>query len=170
MRLGKRGHKTVLLVHILSAGVWIGLDAAMVVLVCTAQLSTDPRTATLSYGVLHLLAVWPMLTSGVVCLVSGVLLGLGTKYGLLRYWWVAVKLVINVVVCVLILFALRPSVLAVAAYGTAAAPANAANTATSLIAPAIVSPTALLVAMTLSVFKPWGRIRKTTRKEAGHAR
>jgi hypothetical protein len=30
----------------------------------------------------------------------------------------------------------------------------------NLIFPPIVSPTALLIAMVLAVFKPWGRIRK----------
>jgi hypothetical protein len=39
--------------------------------------------------------VWPMLVSGLVCLATGLLLGLGTKWGLLRYWWVLVKLVVN---------------------------------------------------------------------------
>jgi hypothetical protein len=32
-----------------------------------------------------------------------------------------------------------------------------------LIFPPIVSPTALLLAMTLAVFKPWGRIRRPGR-------
>jgi hypothetical protein len=47
-----------------------------------------------------------------------------------------------------------------------------------LIFPAIVSPTALLVAMALAVFKPWGRIRSeqptarrngNDRRRHGHA-
>jgi hypothetical protein len=41
-------------------------------------------------------------------LTSGVLLGLGTKYGLVRYWWVLVKLVINVVLVALVLILLWP--------------------------------------------------------------
>ena len=34
---------------------------------------------------------------------------------------------------------------------------------TGLIFPPIVSPTALLMAMALAVFKPWGRIRRSGR-------
>jgi hypothetical protein len=37
-----------------------------------------------------------------------------------------------------------------------------ALTVGDLIFPPIVSPTALLVAMVLAVFKPWGRIRRST--------
>ena len=159
IKLGAGQRKAVLLVHILSAGSWIGVDVTMAVLVFTARVTDDPATAALCYRALRLFAVWPMVGSGIVCLASGILLGLGTKYGLLRYWWVAVKLVINVALCTLILLALRPSVLDVAAYGTATADQNTATAAGSLIFPAIVSPTALLIAMVLSVFKPWGRIR-----------
>jgi hypothetical protein len=37
-----------------------------------------------------------------VSLASGVVLGLGTKWGLIRYWWVAAKLVLNVVLVALV--------------------------------------------------------------------
>jgi hypothetical protein len=33
-----------------------------------------------------LFAVWPLIATGLVCLASGVVLGLGTKWGLIRYW------------------------------------------------------------------------------------
>ena len=47
-RLGVRTHKAVLLLHILSAGAWFGLDVAMAALVFTAVTADDParrRTA-----------------------------------------------------------------------------------------------------------------------------
>src|SRR5699024_3225472 len=43
----------------------------------------------------------PMLTSALVCLGSGLLLGLATRWGLARYWWVLAKLVITVALTVL---------------------------------------------------------------------
>ncbi len=33
-----------------------------------------------------LFAVWPLIATGLVCLASGGVLGLGTKWGLIRYW------------------------------------------------------------------------------------
>ena len=45
------------------------------------------------------------------------LLGLGSKYGLVRYWWVAVKLFLNLLLTTLILVALQPGMPEIAEYG-----------------------------------------------------
>jgi uncharacterized membrane protein len=160
-RLGTRTRKGFLVMHIVSAGAWIGIDVVMAVFVFTALLADDESTKALCYRALELFAVWPLLTTGLVCLASGVVLGFGTKYGLVRYWWVAIKLVLNIVLTVLVLIALRPAVTEAAEQGrqfAAGAPASLA--VGDLIFPPIVSPTALLIAVVLAVFKPWGRIRK----------
>jgi uncharacterized membrane protein len=161
-RLGARTRKSVLLVHIASAGAWLGIDVVMAVLVFTALRTDDDRTKALSFEALELVAVWPLLTLGMVCLLTGILLGLGSRYGLVRYWWVVVKLALNLVLSGLVLVALAPEVADAAGRARqfdAGLPAPLG--VGDLIFPPIVSPTALLVAMVLAVFKPWGRIRRT---------
>ncbi len=159
-RLGARTRKGVLVVHIVLVGVWIGIDVVMAVFIFTALLA-DANTKALCYQALELFAAYPLLTTGLVCLASGVVLGLGTKYGLVRYWWVAIKLVLNIVLTALILVALRPEVTEAAEQGRQfAAGAPASLGVGNLIFPPIVSPSALLIAVVLAVFKPWGRIRK----------
>ena len=161
--------KSVLVVHIASAGVWSGIDVVMAVFIFTALLADD-NTKALCYRALELFAVWPLLTTGLVCLASGVILGLGTKYGLVRYWWVAIKLALNVVLVVLVAFALRPGVVEMAEQGRRFAAGEAASLAVGdLIFPPIVSTSALLVATVLAVFKPWGLIRKrrAPKRDAG---
>ena len=161
-RLGARTRKGVLVVHIVSAGVWIGIDVVMAVVIFTALLADD-NTKALCYRALELFAVWPLLTAGLVCLASGVVLGLGTKYGLVRYWWVAIKLVLNIVLTALVPIALRPEVAKAAEQGWRFAAGEPASLVVgNLIFPPIVSPTALLLAAVLAVFKPWGRIRNRT--------
>jgi hypothetical protein len=167
-RLGAATRKSILVVHIASAGAWLGIDVVMAVLVFTALLSDDDRTKALSFRALELVAVGPLLACGLVCLLTGILLGLGSRYGLIRYWWVAIKLVLNLLLTSLVLLALAPAV------------AGAAERARQfeaglpvplgigdLIFPPIVSPTALLVAMALAVFKPWGRIRRPAGRGPG---
>lgn len=148
MTLRPRTRKWALVAHIVSAGAWIGLDVTLGVLVCTALLTDDPAVRSTSLGALGLFAVWPMLVAALLTLGTGVVLGLGSKYGLVRYWWVAAKLAVNVLMAVLILVALRPGI----------------NVATEdpggLLYPVIVAPSLLLFASVLSVFKPWGRVRK----------
>src|ERR687894_4832 len=159
--LGARTRKGVLVVHIVSAGAWIGIDVVMAVVVFTALLSDDYNIKALCYRALELFAVWPLLTTGLVCLASGVVLGLGTKYGLVRYWWVAIKLVLNIVLTALVLIALQPEVSRAAGQGWRFAAREPASLVVgNLIFPPIVSPAALLIAMVWAVFKTWGRIRK----------
>jgi hypothetical protein len=163
-RLGVNTRKGVLLVHIASAGAWLGIDVVMAVLVFTALLSDDDRTKALAFRALELVAVGPLLALGLVCLLTGILLGLSSKYGLVRYWWVAVKLALNLLLTALVLVALAPEVADAAERARqfdAGVPAPLGIG--DLIFPPIVSPTALLVAFVLAVFKPWGRIRRSGR-------
>jgi hypothetical protein len=67
-RLGVTTRKGVLLVHIASAGAWIGIDVVMAVLVFTALRSHDDRTKALSFRALELVAVGPLLATCLVCL------------------------------------------------------------------------------------------------------
>lgn len=162
-RLGKQTRKAVLVTHIVSAGAWIGLDVAMAAIVFTAIGTDDATLKALCYQALERFVYWPIFASSVLCLASGVVLGLGTSYGLTRYWWVAIKLVLNSILTTLVIFALRPGVVELAEQGRQAAAGQAVTFVESgIIFPPIVSSTALLIAFVLSVFKPWGRIRSGT--------
>ncbi|WP_020497389.1 hypothetical protein [Sciscionella marina] len=167
--LGRRTRKAVLVVHLVSVGTWIGLDVAMAILIGTAAITDDRRTAGISYQALSLFAVWPLLIAGVVCLLSGAVLGLGSKFGLLRYWWVAVKLVLNILLSALVLIALRPAVEIAEATGRELLDGSRRSAPVGdLLYPPIVSPIALLVAVVLAVYKPWGRIQRRSReRQAG---
>lgn len=160
-RLGALTRKGVLVVHIVSAGAWIGIDVVMAVVIFTALLTNNESTKALSFRALELFAVWPLLTTGLVCLASGIVLGLGTKYGLVRYWWVAIKLALSILLIALVPVALRPEVIEKAEQGRQFAAGETVSLAVgSLIFPPIVSPTLLLIAFVLAVFKPWGLVRK----------
>jgi sugar lactone lactonase YvrE len=95
-RLGGRARKTVLLLHIIAAGTWFGLDVAMAVLVFTAIFTESAEVRAHTLQSLRLVTVWPMFSAAMISLITGVILGLGSKYGLLRYWWVASKLALNI--------------------------------------------------------------------------
>jgi hypothetical protein len=151
----------VLTLHIIGAGAWIGIDVVLGVLVLTALLTTSDSTAALCYQALELFAVWPLLAAGLVTLGSGIVLGLGTKYGLVRYWWVAIKLMLNLVLVSLVALALRPGLAEAARYGEALAQGRFSDASVEkLMFPPIVSGVALVIATILSVYKPWGRIRR----------
>jgi hypothetical protein len=151
----------VLVVHILAAAAWIGVDVVVAVLVVAGRVSDQPASQGVAYLALGRFVVGPMLTAGLLCLVSGIVLGLGSKWGLVRYWWVAVKLVLNVALCTLIIMLLRPGMADVSAHGQALIDGTpATGNVSDLFFPPAVSLTALAIATTLSVYKPWGRARR----------
>jgi hypothetical protein len=105
-----------------------------------------------------------MLVSGLVCLATGLLLGLGTKWGLVRYWWVLVKLGLNLVLCTLIVTVLQPGMGDVAAYGQdILTGAKRSDEVARLFFPPAVSLSCLTLAVVLAVAKPWGRVRRGQR-------
>jgi hypothetical protein len=156
-RLRPRARKAVLAAHIVASGAWIGADLVLGVLVVTALAATDTTLVELCLRVLPLL-VGPILTVGLLSLGTGVLLGLGTHLGLIRYWWVATKIVLTVALLVLVTVLLRPGVADVA---SAAARGVQPPDAASLIFPPVVSGTALVLMTALSLYRPWGRIGRS---------
>lgn len=160
-RLGARTRKGVLVVHIAAAGAWIGIDLVMGILVFTPFLTDDGQTVALAYQTLEIVAIGPLLATGILTMASGIVLGLGSKYGLVRYWWVATKLALNLVLCALVPAGLRPAVEEAARYGKELAAGSVPTEIQSdLLFPPVVSVAALLFAVSLSIFKPWGRIRR----------
>ncbi len=159
-RLSARARRATLVLHIVSGGAWFGLDLAMAAMVFTALGTDDPETKALAYRALGMFIFWPIAAASVLSLATGMLLGLGTTYGLVRYWWVTIKLALNLVLTVVVLVALRPGVLELAEQGRRVAEGETVTFLESnIMFPPIVSTAALLVIFTLSVFKPFGRIR-----------
>jgi hypothetical protein len=162
-------HKTTLVTHIVSAGAWIGIEVIVAVLVLTGRFAGDVELRSLAYRALAAFVVWPMLGSGLVCLATGLILGLATRWGLLRYWWVAVKLVLNLVLCTLIVLVLQPGMDQLTEYGEDVLTGSADSaTVSTLFFPPAVSLTSLTLATALAVIKPWGRIRRR-RAEGGRS-
>ena len=99
-------------------------------------------------------------------LISGLLLGWGTKWGVLRYWWVVSKLAVAVIMVVLVFVSLVPGINDLAtADATTSADAvrdTIGSATTQLLYPPIVSIAMLGFAAVLSVFKPWSRTSWST--------
>ena len=156
--LSRRWRRVTLVTHIVSVGAWIGIDVIVAVLVLVGWFGNDVEVRSLAYRALAEFVVWPMLVSALLSLVTGLVLGLGTKWGLVRYWWVAVKLGLNLVLCTLILVALQPGMDEVAAYGRDLLTSDPDSaTVSTLFFPPAVSLSTLTLAVVLAVVKPWGR-------------
>lgn len=159
-RLRPGVRKAVLVLHLLGVGAWIGIDVVVGILAAVATGTGDAADRGLALQVIGTYLAGPMLAAGLIVLATGLLLGWGTKWGLVRFWWVAVKLIVNVVLVALILLVLMPGMAEVRMIGEVlAATGQLTGDVSDLRFPPAVSLTALTIAVVLSVYKPWGRTR-----------
>ena len=150
--------RTMLTLHVVSTSAWLGLDVALGVLVLVPM--ADPSWTAACYQVLPLL-FWPLIAVALLSLLSGVGIGMMTRWGLVRHWWVAVKLGLNLGLLVLVAVLLGPALADAGEFGRAlAAGATTTVEVPRIYMPPVVSTTLLIVATVLSVWKPKGRVRR----------
>lgn len=141
-----------LLAHVVCSVGWIGVELTILALGVVGRASSEQvvtRSCYVAAGILGEVFYFP---AAALALVSGVVLGLGTKWGLLRYRWVALKLVLNIVLL------LGGSLLVVPAFVTASDAAvrgePVGRAAITLITAMTAGLTLLLIATQVSIFKP----------------
>jgi len=163
LRLGRHTRRVVLLVYLAASLGWLGADVVLGVLAVTAFVSADPARVAACYTALHVFAVPVLLTLGLLGLASGLLLGLASRWGVVRTRWVLVKLVINLVLVALVPVLLQPRLAEVAQQVRSVGPGlteRLGRIPLDLLFPAFVSGAALLAASILAIWKPWGPTRR----------
>lgn len=163
-RLKPAARRLVLTVHIVSSIGWIGVYLVMLTLVITGLTASDPGVVRAAYVIMQVIDANLTVPLTLTMLVSGVVLSLGTKWGLTRYYWVLVKLAITAGLTVLVLTRQKGRLASAAAAVSAVDSGLPANPGNAAIMPPIVAITAALVATVLSVYKPWGRTRWASKK------
>lgn len=159
--LPRRGRQAVLVLHLVCGVGWMGLDIAIFPLLLTALTTSDGTLAASFYTAVGYVVprTLPFLSLGMTA--TGLLLSWGTKWGLMRYWWVAVKLVLALVMTALVFFQLVPTINGMPALlpgqDGAAVRAMLGSLPTQLMFPPVVSFLALGLATVFAVVKPWGK-------------
>ena len=161
-RLTPAVRKAVLVLHAITGISWMGVDIALFVLLMTARTTNDPTLVVSGFNAIRIIVpvAVPPLSLGI--LLTGLILGLGTPWGLVRYWWVLVKLILSLVMTVLVFLSLIPAINSMAALSVTSTSADAVRASlgslpTQLMFPPVVSFLMLGVATILSIFKPWRR-------------
>lgn len=156
--LNRTGRRTVLIAHVVTSVGWLGASFAMLALAITAKATHDLGSKHSAYWAMNLLADVVVGPASLAALLTGVVIGLATPWGVLRYRWVVVKLVANIVAAGLSLFVLP--VRTGAALDATATPVDAAvarGAGTDLIIASSVSTTLYVTLTVIAVVKPWGR-------------
>ncbi|EOD64901.1 hypothetical protein [Amycolatopsis vancoresmycina] len=149
---GKRLRQLLVFVHVAVSVGWLGAGAANVVLAMTAGYTDRPDVRIVCYLMIEKIDDFVVIPAAFASLAGGLVLCVVTKWGVARYWWVLVKLVLTVAVIGYSTFGLGVWVEENRAAGGLESPA-----AGPLAYGAALNLVAFLFMTWLSVAKPWGR-------------
>ena len=162
--MAARARKVLLTVHVLASVGWVGAIAGFLVLAVVGLTSDDAQRVRGVYLASEPLALYAIVPLALASLITGVVQSLVTSWGLVRHYWVIVKLGITLFACgILLLYTQTVNQVAdVAARGDS--DLDAMRSASFLLH-AGVGVLLLLIATVLAVFKPRGLTRRGWRKQ-----
>jgi hypothetical protein len=148
----------ILTLHIACAVGWIGAVVAYLVLVVAAMNSQGAQTVRAAWIALALIGWYAIVPLALAALLSGLVIALGTKWGLFQHYWVLVSLVLTIFATTILLLHM-PSVSAVAGSVTETGSTDVGGLRAGLggeLFHAGVGLLVLLVIQGLNVYKPRG--------------
>jgi hypothetical protein len=156
-----------LTVHLTFSVGWIGAACAFLALVVTAMTSQDPQTLRAAWMAMEVTGWFAIVPLALASLLTGLVMALGTKWGLFRHYWVLVSFVLTVLASAILLGNMQSvSFFAGIASETDSADVGALRGALpSELLHAGVGLLVLLVIQVLNVYKPRGMTPYGRRKQ-----
>jgi hypothetical protein len=149
--------KFALTAHVTFSVGWLGAVAGFLALAIAGLASRDDRMVRAAYLSMDLVTRFVIVPLCFASLVTGVIQSLGTAWGLLRHYWVVVKLLLTALATILLLVHARPvGYLASVAAETTLAGGHLSGLRLQLVADGAAALLVLLSATALSVYKPQG--------------
>ena len=167
MPMTPRVRKLALTTHVTSSVGWLGAVATFLALAVAGLNSQDAQMVRAAYLAMHLTTWFVVVPLSFAALLTGLVQSLGTNWGLLRHYWVVAKLALTVLATLILLVHTQPigQVAAVAAE-TVLSSTDLRQLRIQLVADAGAALVAILVATTLSIYKPWGTTNYGRRDDA----
>ncbi len=165
MIMAPRLRKFALAVHITSSVGWIGAVAGYIALDVAAAMGQDAQALRAAYIGMELIAWYVIVPLALASLSTGLVMSLGTKWGLFRHYWVLISLLLTMLATVILLVETQTiSYLA----DVAADPATSSEDLRALgntLVHSVGGTVVLLVILVLNVYKPRGMTRYGWRKQ-----
>ncbi|WP_072488190.1 DUF2269 domain-containing protein [Streptomyces atratus] len=152
--LKRSARRSLLVAHVAVSVGWLGLTVGLLALAITAFSTADPATARAATRAMKVFGDWLIVPVALFSLFSGLVLALGTPWGLARHRWVWTKFWLTLITVALSVFSLRPGIDEAATRGTVDA---------DLVVAPSVATAAYLFITAISVLKPWGPTRRSHR-------
>src|SRR5919107_5497539 len=103
MIMAPRLRKFALAAHLTFSVGWIGAVAGYMALDVAAATSQDAQTLRACYLAMELIAWYVIVPLALASLLSGLVMSLGTKWGLFRNYWTLISLLLTIIATVVLL-------------------------------------------------------------------
>ena len=165
MTMTPRLRKFALTVHTTLSVGWIGAVAAYIALDVSVVAGQDPQRLRAAYVAMDLIARYVIVPLAVSSLFTGLVMSLGTRWGLFRHYWVLISFLLTV----LAVFVLLVETRTIGAHAALAAdPTTTGDELRALgntLLHSVGGLLVLLVIMVLNVYKPPGMTRYGQRRQ-----
>jgi hypothetical protein len=165
MIMKPRLRKFALAAHITLSVGWIGAVAGYIALDVTAATSQDARALRAAYLAMELIAWYVIVPLALASLLTGLIMSLGTKWGLFRNYWVLISLLLTIIAT----FVLLVETQTISYFADIAAKPTTSNDDLRALGSTLVhsvgGTVVLLVILMLNVYKPRGMTRYGWRKQ-----
>lgn len=147
--------KLLLLVHVATSVGFAGAVAAFLALAITGLTTSDPSITAAVYPAMSIVTWMVILPLAVSSLLFGIVQSLGTPWGLFRYYWVIVKLVLTIIALAVLLLQLD-GINLLARVAPVGQVADYPGPRFSMVLHSAAGFVVLLAAIVLSIYKPRG--------------
>jgi len=165
MIMPPRLRKFALAAHVTSSVGWIGAVAGYIALDVAAATSRDAQTLRAAYLAMGLIAWYVIVPLALASLLTGLVMSLGTKWGLFRHYWVLISLLLTIVATAVLLVETQT----IGYFANIAAdPTTSGDDLRSLgstLVHSVGGTVVLIVILVLNVYKPRGMTRYGWRKQ-----
>ena len=155
--------KLALTTHLVVSLGWIGAVGAYLALGASAMTSQDAQTVRAAWIAMEVTGWFVIVPLAVAALLTGLVMALGTPWGLFRHYWVLITLVLTILATVVLLLHM-PTVSSMADQARSVDDAHLGRLGGDLLHPGL-GLVVLVVITALNVYKPRGLTRYGWRKQ-----
>jgi hypothetical protein len=160
-----RLRKFALAAHLTFSVGWIGAAAGYIALDVATATSEDVQTLRAAYLAMELIAWYVIVPLALASLLTGLVMSLGTKWGLFRHYWVLISFLLTIIATIVLLAETQT----ISYYADIAAdPTTSSDDLRALgntLVHSVGGTVVLLVILVLNVYKPRGMTRYGWRKQ-----
>ncbi len=103
MIMPPRLRKFALATHLTCSVGWLGAVIGYLALDITVATSQDPGLVRAAWIAMGLVAAWAIVPLAIASLLTGLVMAVGTKWGLFRHWWVLISLLLTALATLVLL-------------------------------------------------------------------